>query len=410
MYAHILKALIGVVSLSSSVALNIQDCPQWRGQDRDGHVRVSPLADWTGAPRLIWKIEIGEGHSSPVTTGNRVFVHSRQGNDEVISCVDLKTGEIIWRQRYATPYTMNSAAYSHGKGPKSTPVVHQGRLYTLGISGTLSCFDLQSGSVQWQQQFSKAFRHTSPLYGAAMSPLAVGNLVIAHVGGEDDGALRAFDSGTGRVEWSWNGDGPGYSSPVLVELEGVRQLVTQSQENIVSVALSDGGLLWKIPFSTAWQQNVVTPVLHGEKVILSGLNKGIFAIRVERRSNDWSTTEVWSTSEVSMYMSSPVLAGDLLFGLSHLRRGQLFCLDPKTGKVLWVSEGRVGDYAALLVSENLIFVLTTDGELLVLEATGEAFRTLSRHRVANSPTWAHPVMLGKQLLVKDFSSLALWEF
>jgi outer membrane protein assembly factor BamB len=359
---------------------------------------------------LVWKLEIGEGHSSPVTQGDRVFIHSRQNDEEVVTCLNLKNGKIIWQKTYAAPYTMNSAALAHGKGPKSTPLVHQGNLYTLGISGVLSCFDLQSGTLQWRHDFKGVFDQTSPLYGTAMSPLAVENLVIAHVGGENDGALRAFDSKTGEVIWSWSGDGPGYASPVLVELEDVRQLVTQSQEKIVGVALSDGHQLWQIPFSTPWQQNVVTPVVHGELLIFSGLQKGTFAIRLERRGDHWSTEEVWSRKDVSMYMSSPVLIGDLLFGSSHYKKGQLFCLDPRNGEVLWKDEGRLGDYAALLLSEKLLFVLTTDGEFMVAEKTGEAFRKLAQYSVADSPTWAHPVILGSQLLVKDFSSLALWSF
>jgi outer membrane protein assembly factor BamB len=404
------KAVIGILTLSFSIALNIQDSPQWRGQNRDGHVLASLSANWQAEPSLIWRIDVGEGHSSPVTEGNQIFVHSRQNDKEVVTCVNKSNGEIVWQQKYAAPYTMNSAAYAHGKGPKSTPVVHQGHLYTLGISGILSCFELASGSIRWQHHFRREFDHTSPLYGAAMSPIAVENLVIAHVGGENDGSLRAFDSRTGKVRWSWNGDGPGYASPILVDLEGVRQLVTQSQEHIVSVALSDGRLLWQIPFSTAWQQNVVSPVLHGDLLILSGLDKGMFAIRVRRGGTEWSTTQVWSTGEVSMYMSSPVLCEDLLFGLSHFKRGQLFCMDPNSGKVFWKGEGRQGDYAGLLTSGDLLFVQRTDGEFLVVEATHEAFRRLAQHTVANSPTWAHPVILGSKLLIKDSTSLSLWSF
>jgi len=151
--------------------------------------------------------------------------------------LSLKDGEIIWQKTYAAPYEMNSAAYAHGKGPKSTPLIHRGRLYTLGISGIFSCFDLQSGSLQWRFDSKGEFDQTSPLYGTAMSPIADGSLVVAHLGGEDDGALRAFDGETGRVIWNWRGDGPGYASPVLVELEDVRQLVTQSQDNILGIAL-----------------------------------------------------------------------------------------------------------------------------------------------------------------------------
>lgn len=405
-----LLALISVLALSNSVVVNAEDWPQWRGYGRDGRISVSPSSNWKSEPQLVWKTEIGEGHSSPVTQGNRVFIHSRRNENEVVSCLDLHDGQMIWRRTYPAPYTMNSAAYAHGKGPKSTPVIHRGNLYTLGISGILSCFDLESGSLRWQHDFKGVFDRTSPLYGAAMSPLAVEGLVVAHVGGEGDGALTAFDAGTGESIWSWTGDGPGYASPILVEIDGVRQLVTQSQEKIVGVALSDGKQLWQIPFSTAWQQNVVSPVVYGELLIFSGLRKGIFAIRLQREEDRWSTEEVWSNDDVSLYMSSPVLIGESLFGLSHYRSGQLFCLNPSTGEVFWKDEGRRGDYAGLLLSEEFLFVLETDAEFTVVERTSEAFRKLAQHRVADSPTWAHPVILGSRLLIKDFSSLALWSF
>jgi hypothetical protein len=140
------------------------------------------------------------------------------------------------------------------------------------------------------------------------------------------------------------------------------------------------------------------------------LQKGTFAIRVLKKGDTWSTREVWSSQDVSMYMSSPVLAGELLFGLSHFKKGQFFCLNPTNGKVLWQGEGRQGDYAGLLLSEDFLFALNTDADLMVLERSGKAFRKLAEHTVADSPTWAHPVILGSQLLIKDYSSLALWEF
>jgi outer membrane protein assembly factor BamB len=410
MYVHIIISVLGILMLFCSTAVDGADWTQWRGKDRDGRVPASPSTNWGEKPHLVWKLEIGEGHSSPVSYKNRVYVHSRQNDDEVVTCLSLTSGEVIWQQSYAAPYKMNSAAYAHGKGPKSTPLAHQGHLYTFGISGLLSCFDLESGRLSWRVNSKDEFDETSPLYGTAMSPVASGDLVVAHLGGENDGALRAFDSETGRVIWSWTGDGPGYASPLLVTLEGVQQVVTQSQDNIIGIDLSNGGELWRIPFTTPWQQNVVTPVVHGELVILSGLDNGTFAIKLTRTGDRWSTEKVWSRKDVSMYMSSPVIGGSRLFGLSHYKRGQLFCLNPQSGELLWKGDGRQGDYAGLLLSDKMLFALNTDGEFMVIENTGEGYRQVAVHTVADSPTWAYPVILGSQLLVKDFSSIALWDF
>jgi outer membrane protein assembly factor BamB len=410
MHYPIILTVLGVLAFFPAIAVEAADWTQWRGQERDGRVSASPSANWANEPRLVWKLEIGQGHSSPVKYGGRVFTLSRKAEEEVVSCLSFESGEILWQKTYPAPYKMDSAAYAHGKGPKSTPLVHGGRLYTFGISGIFSCFDLQSGTLLWRHDARGEFAQTSPPCGTAMSPIAAGEFVIAHLGGGDEGALRAFDGATGKVIWDWKGDGPGYASPILVNLEGVEQLVTQSQENIVGIALADGRELWRIPFSTPWRENVVTPAIHGELLVLSGLNKGIFAIRLSRSGHDWSIEEVWSRKDISLYMSSPVLHGDLLYGLSHLKRGQLFCLNARTGEVFWKGEGRQGEHAGLLVSEEMLFALNTDGEFMVIENTGEALREISVHSVADSPTWAHPVLIGSQLLVKDFSSLALWSF
>jgi outer membrane protein assembly factor BamB len=184
--------------------------------------------------------------------------------------------------------------------------------------------------------------------------------------------------------------------------------VTQSQEHCIGIDATTGKLLWKIPFSTAYTQNIVTPAVHEGFLIFSGLDNGIFAVRVVHRDGRWSTEKVWENNRFSMYMSSPVLVGDLLFGLSHQRRGQFFCLDARTGTVHWVSEGRQGDNAAILSAGNVLFLLKNDAELIIAKAGKERFEVVRQYSVAESPTWAHPVVLGNRVLIKDKSTLALW--
>src|SRR3984893_11110756 len=214
-------ALAGHVSFA-------QDWPQWRGPNRDGVVAAfTPPKVWPDKLKTIWKVHVGLGHSSPVVVGRRVYLHSRQEENEAASCFDLDTGKLLWRDTYPTPYMMNPAAFSHGKGPKSTPVLYNNSLYTFGISGILSCYDTSTGKVRWRKEFSKQFKATSPFFGAATSPIVHKGLVIVHVGGNDSGALTAFDADTGDVKWSWSGDGPGYASPIVFDGAGVTQIVTQ---------------------------------------------------------------------------------------------------------------------------------------------------------------------------------------
>ena len=165
---------------------------------------------------------------------------------------------------------MNRAATAHGKGPKSTPVVAAGRVYTLGITEILSCYDVASGRLAWRKDFSSQFPETSPDFGTAMSPLVDRGLLIVHVGTSGQGALMALDAATGDVKWRWTGDGPAYASPIAVDLGGTRQIVTQSQSQIVSVAADTGKLLWSLPFTTPYVQNIVTPLVFKDLLDLLG--------------------------------------------------------------------------------------------------------------------------------------------
>jgi outer membrane protein assembly factor BamB len=410
-HTHLWKGVLlwGFVVTLTRPVVSSREWPQWRGPNRDGVVAsFSEPKVWPEKLKPIWKMSIGTGHSSPVVAGGRTYIHTRQDEREVVSSLDLTTGKLLWQESYPAPYTMNPAAVSHGKGPKSTPILSNGKLYTLGISGILSCFKSDTGKLLWRKEFSREFRETAPLFGTSMSPAAEDGLVIAHVGGHDQGALEAFNTETGEVKWSWKGDGPGHSSPITVELGGTRQIVTQTQKYLVGVSASNGELLWSIPFKTDYDQNIVTPLLYQQTLIFSGLSKGTMAIKVIKKGNVWSTEKVWENPGVSMYMNSPVLSGDLLFGLSHRNKGQFFCLDARTGSTLWTSEGRQGENAAMISAGNVLFLLTNDAELIVARKSAKGFEPIRRYTVAESPTWAHPVVVDHRILIKDASILTLW--
>jgi outer membrane protein assembly factor BamB len=394
---------------SSAHLAAAQDWPGWRGPNRDGVLTsFAGPKSWPETLKLKWKTELGAGHSSPVVAGKRIYMITRRDDKEVVSCLDLDSGKTIWTDSYAAPYTMHQAAVGHGKGPKSTPVISRGKLYTFGISGILSCYDTGSGRLAWRREFSKDYKTTSPLFGTAMSPVVEGSLVIAHVGGHDNGALMAFQVETGETKWSWKGDGPGYASPIVVSLDGTRQVVTQTQKHIVGISAASGELLWSIPFKTEYDENIVTPVVYKQTLIFSGPDKSTFAVRVVKRDGKWATEQVWNNPQVSMYMSSPVIVGDLMFGFSEKRKGQFFCLDARTGETLWTTEGREGENAAILIGGDILFLLKNDAELIVARKGAKGLDQIKRYTVAQSPTWAHPVILGNRILVKDAATLALW--
>jgi outer membrane protein assembly factor BamB len=405
------RVALAVLAVLLASGLEAADWPQWRGPARDGRVpALQSRTDWPSALTAAWKITVGEGHASPAVVGDRVYVFSRQGEEEVVQALDLTTGKSVWRQAYPAPYEMNSAAFDHGKGPKGTPVVADGRVCVLGISGILSCYDAGDGRPLWRKDFASQFSATSPLFGTAMSPVMDGGRVIAHLGGPGDGALTAFDAATGEVAWAWTGDGPGYSSPVIAEIGGVRQVVTFSESFLVGVSADDGTLLWKLPFTTSWVQNAVTPIVDGDTVIFSGLDHPVQAVTIEKGASGWSTRPVWENEAVACYMSTPVLAEGRIYGFSHRKHGQFFALDAATGQTVWLSDGRQGDNAAVVAGGGMLFLLTNESELVVAPQAGDAFAPKRTWQAAESPTWAHPVVLDEGVLVKDVETLSLLRF
>jgi len=385
------------------------DWPQWRGPTRDGVADASGLpVKWPQSLGRSWSKKVGLGHSSPVVQSGRVYQMSRDGDREVVQGFDLGTGRELWKRQYKASYKVNSAARDHGPGPKATPVVSGNRLVTFGISGILSCWDITSGRKVWSHEFSSQHRTTSPLYGHAASPIIVGGRVIVHVGGHDDGALCAFELASGKVVWRWAQDGPSYTSPVMVNLGGKPHLVAQSQKFHLGVDPATGGILWRVPFNTQYDQNSITPLVAGGRLILGGYNQPTVALKVTARGNRFRTEGAWKNREISMYMSSPVLVGGRMFGFSHRRRGQLFCADPVTGKVAWAAQGRLAENAAIVAAGGVLLVLTTGGELLVVAAEG-GYRELAKYRVSESATWAHPALVGSKLLVKDRDDLLVFD-
>ena len=392
--------------LALLAAAHAADWNQWRGPNRTGITSdFKAPATWS-ADSLAkkWTVPVGEGHSSPVIAGDRVYVFARENDQEIMRCLALADGKVLWQQAYAAPYEMNPAARNHGKGPKSTPVVANGRVFALGINGHFSAYDAKTGAVLWRKDFASDYKETSPAFGAAASPIVDGNNAIIHVGGAAGGALTAFDVATGKVNWKWDGDGPGYSSPVIATLGGTRQLITQSQKHCFAVSPADGKLLWKIPFTTPYDQNSVTPVVAGDLVIFGGVQKPTFAVKV----GGGEPAQVWDVRELTMYMSTPVLNGTTLYGMSDKQRGSLFAMNATTGAILWKGEGRLGENASLTDVGSVVLVVTTGSELIVAQKQPESLKELARIKVADSPVWASPAVAGDQILIKDKTNLTLY--
>lgn len=401
-----IAGLIALVAITPA-ATQSTEWNQWRGSGRDGVTNFVPPAAWPERPKQVWKVNAGIGHSSPVVSGNSVYLMSRVGEQEVITSFDAATGARHWQQTYDAPYQVNPAATGHGKGPKSTLLVDRGRVYALGISGTLSAFDAASGKPVWRHDFKKEFPTTSPEFGTSMSPIVDGELLIAHVGGTE-GAIVGFDRTTGAQKWSWKGDGPAYASPIIASFGGTRHLITQTKTNLVGLAPGDGRLLWKIPFTTEFEQNIITPVVADGLLIYAGISKPTTSVRLVQEGGAWKPQQAWENPEIPMYMSAPVAAGGVLYGFTHRNRGQFFAVDVKTGKTLWTSPPRQAENAALAAAGQVIIATTTEGELAVLRQGRTKFDLVKKYTVGESPIWAHPAFTPDGILIKDAETLSMW--
>jgi outer membrane protein assembly factor BamB len=398
--AIVAAAVLSGSATSAAPASDPRDYTQWRGEHRDGAASAfaAPKA-WPDTLTRRWKIDVGEGYATPLVAGRTVYTFTRRDADEVMTALDAATGKELWHTGYPAPYTPGKPAARHGAGPKATPLLHEGRLYTLGISGIVAAFDASSGKLLWRTQPPAE----APFFGAASSPLAEQGLIVVHPG--NYGPLTAFDAKTGAVKWT-AGDAGFFASPIVVTLEGTRQIVTVTQKSVLGVSPADGAVLWEYPFGGG--SGGPMPVVYDGTLIVSSLNAGVTAFTPSRRDGKWTTTTAWETKDVAMYVSNPVVIGDTLFGLSHRSSGQFFAIDAKSGKVLWLGEPREAANTAVAKAGNLLFLLNDDAELIVADGSRTAFAPLKRYTVADSATWAQPAISGKRLFVKDVSSLTLW--
>jgi outer membrane protein assembly factor BamB len=401
---HLWLATALVVASGATVAAQDprRDYPQWRGVNRDGAASAfAEPATWPQVLTRRWKVDVGEGYATPLIVADSVYVFSRRNGSEVMTALDAATGRERWHTGYAAPYEPDVLAAAHGEGPKATPLFHDGRLITLGMTGIVSAFDAATGRLVWQTPTTEEH----PTYGMSVSPVGEGELVIVHPG--NHGRLTAFDAKTGAVKWSAPGRAA-YASPIILELGGVRQVVTMTDNSVLAVSVPDGTRLWEHAWPSRGTPSAITPIQYGETLIVSSQGMGITALRPTRSGDTWTVDVLWKTTDVSLFLSNPVLVGNTLFGLSEKARGQFFALDADTGQVLWLGQPRQASNTAVVKAGSLLFLLNDDAELIVAKSSRSGFEPLARYAVATSATWAQPAVSGNRIFVKDVSSITLW--
>jgi outer membrane protein assembly factor BamB len=382
-------------------SIGAQDWPQWRRPGRDSKVTGFTVpTTWPKALTEKWKRDVGIGESSPVLVGDKVYAFGRLGGDEVTSCLDAATGKVLWQDKYPTAAVKGPAAkYS---GTRSTPAVADGKVCTLGVNGVVSCLDAATGKILWRQD-TKA----KPKFYTSSSPLIVDGMVIIYVG-----ALTAFDLANGDVKWQWKGGETPYGSPVLATIDGTRQVVTPTWGSVVGVGLMDGNLLWQHKIAgSGYAPTYGTPIIEGNTVIYAapggrGGGGSMVAFQVDKKGDGFTTRELWKTSQVPYQYNTPVLKGGLLFGLSSAKT--FFCMDAKTGKILWTDKTQRGEAGGVLNAGNVLLALTGDSELVAFEASPKGYTEIAKYRVAATPGLAYPIISGHRVFVKGRNALSMW--
>jgi len=397
--------MVSCVVLICACRASARDWPQWRGANRDGKVTgFTAPATWPKALKKKWKAKVGLGDATPVLAGNQLFVFTRQGADEVTLCFDADSGRQLWKVKHAAQ-AVTGPGRRHA-GPRSTPAVADGKVVTVGVGGVVTCLDADTGKPLWRKD---PFPKVVPTFFPASSPIIVDQMAVVHVGGKGKGAIIAYGLADGAEKWRSADDlPPEYASPVLLTVAGTKQLVALTEKDLVGIGAADGKLLWKFPWASArMSTNSATPIVDGQTVIVTGSGRGIKAVKIEKQAVGFAPKELWSNADVSTVFNTPVLKGGLLFGLS--KRNKLFCLDARTGKTAWTDTASNGrSFGAIVDVGSAILALPNSSELIAFKPSAKGYAELARIKVADTPTYAHPVISGKRIFVKDEETVTMW--
>jgi len=381
-------------------AATTADWPGFRGPQRDGVVRgVRIDTDWAQKPpAAIWRRPIGPGWSSFAVRGNLFYTQEQRGEHEIVSCYDLTTGKPVWTHRDAARFYESNG----GAGPRGTPTLSNDRVYTFGATGILNALDIRNGAAVWSRNAASDTKTKTPLWGFASSPLLVNDVIIVAAAS----SLAAYDISNGNPRWFGPGGIGGYSSPHLVTIAGVVQVLLLNGEGMISVNPTDGTVLWK----HVWEgDSIVQPGITADGDILigsgSGLGSevGVLRLAVNKGANGWTATQRWTSAGLKPYFNDFVVHKDLAFGFDG---SSLACIDLKDGSRKWKGGSFGHGQILLLADQDLLIVVSEEGELALVRATADQFAEMARFKAIEGKTWNHPVVAGDVLLVRNSEEMA----
>ncbi len=381
-----------------------QDWPQWRGPNRDGKAAgFNAPQTWPKELNKKWNVPVGNGDATPALVGDKIYVFAREGGAEVTRCLEAATGKKVWEDKYES-LPAEGPAGRH-PGPRSSPTVADGKVVTFGVRGVLSCLDADSGKVVWRKHDMADW----PRFFTSMSPLIVNGLCVAQVGGDrQGGAVLAYDLASGDQKWKWSGEAPAYSSPVLMTLGDTKMVVAETAKSIAGLAVTDGKQLWDIAFAPRGRSyNAATPIVDGSTIIGSSQSEGVKAWKIEKNDGGYTVKELWQNPDNGVQFDTPVLKNDLIYGITA--RGNLFCINASNGQTAWTSStGDRNQFGSVVDAGQVLVALTPKAELVVFPPSDKEFKETAKYKVADSETYAYPILSANRIYIKDADSLTLW--
>jgi len=399
---------ISLVLLSSPMAAQSNDWPQWGGPHRDFKSDVKGLAAlWPEAgPRRLWKRDLGEGYSSFAVEDGRLYTMYQKGEQETVTALDAASGGTLWEYSYQAPITVDM---TRAPGPRATPLVKGARIYTIGATGKLHCLDKRTGKLAWMYDLFTEFKGYVQDEYYSSSPIAYRDTIIVPVGAAG-GALMAFNQKDGSVVWKKGDFKISYASPLLIKVDGQEQLVAMMEENIVGVEPGNGELLWSYPHKNRTKTNVSTPVWGEDNLLFcsSAYDSGGRALKLSRSDNKTSVEEVWYQRQMRVHIGNVIRLGDIVYGSSGDFGAVTFtAVNIRTGQVLW-QERNLGK-VSLLCADGRFIMLDEDGNLMLATPGADGLKIHSRVQLLTNTAWTPPALAGTKLYLRDRKTIMALE-
>src|SRR5262245_44835504 len=379
---------------------------QWGGPNRNFTTDAKGIKErWPATgPKVIWKRPLGDGYSSPSVEGNLLYTMYGKPQTETVIAADAATGKTLWE--HTTPMTFRSDAPEMGNGPYSTPLVVGDRLFTTGVAGRMQAIDKATGKLLWTQQLWTEHKGTRMMYGYSSSPIAFRDMVIVPVGGSGH-ALMAFKQSDGSVVWSKNDFGNCYSSPLLIDVDGLEQLAVVMDGYVIAVNPHNGDLQWRVPFKAGYSIAVATPVWGpGNLLFVSAeYDAGTKVIQLQRNGMQTKASELWSSNRLRLHHGNAMLIGDTLY-FSSGGKGSvavLSAVDLRTGNVHW--QTREVSKASFVWADQKLITLDQDGILMIAHPSPEKFDVVAKAPLLTRLSWTPPVLVGTRLYIRDRQSM-----